>query len=124
MSVIAVYNMKGGVGKTTTAINLSYLCAAAGQRTLLWDLDPQAASSFAFRVRPHVEGFKKKGVERGYVFAEAIRQSDYDGLDLLPADFAYRKLDRMLGRLGNPERVIGGLVADLARGYDALVLDC
>jgi len=49
MSVIAVYNMKGGVGKTTAAINLAYLCATAGQRTLLWDLDPQAASSFAFR---------------------------------------------------------------------------
>ena len=60
MSVIAVYNMKGGVGKTTTAINLSYLCAAAGQRTLLWDLDPQAASSFAFRIRPHVEGFQEE----------------------------------------------------------------
>ena len=124
MSVIAVYNMKGGVGKTTTAINLSYLCAAAGQRTLLWDLDPQAASSFAFRIRPHVEGFKKNGVERGHVFAEAIKQTDYDGLDVLPADFAYRKLDRLLGRLGKPERVVGGILAELARGYDAVLLDC
>ncbi len=124
MSVIAVYNMKGGVGKTTTAINLSYLCAAAGQHTLLWDLDPQAASSFAFRIRPHVEGFKKNGVERGHVFAEAIKQTDYDGLDLLPADFAYRKLDRLLGRLGKPERVVGGMLGELARGYDAVLLDC
>ena len=62
MSVVAVYNMKGGVGKTTTAVNLSYLAAAAGQRTLLWDLDPQAASSFAFRVRPRVAGFGKKSL--------------------------------------------------------------
>ncbi len=124
MSVIAVYNMKGGVGKTTAAINLSYLCAAAGERTLLWDLDAQGASSFAFRVRPHVVGFKRKSLQNAHVFAEAIKQTDYDGLDLLPADFAYRKLDRLLGRLGKPERVIGNLLADLARGYDTVLLDC
>ena len=62
MNVIALYNMKGGVGKTTTAVNLSYLAAASGQRTLLWDLDPQAASSFAFRVRPRVAGFGRKSL--------------------------------------------------------------
>ena len=124
MSVIAVYNMKGGVGKTTAAINLSYLGAAAGERTLLWDLDAQAASSFAFRVRPHVGGFRRNSLQNAHVFAEAIKQTDYDGLDLLPADFAYRKLDRLLGRLGKPERVIGNLLADLARGYDTVLLDC
>jgi len=124
MSVIAVYNMKGGVGKTTTAVNLSYLSAAAGQRTLLWDLDPQAASSFAFRIRPHVAGFRKRSLENSHVLAEAIKQTDYDDLDLLPADFAYRKMDRLLGRLGKPERVISNLIADLAHGYDTVLLDC
>ena len=99
MSVVAVYNMKGGVGKTTTAVNLSYLAAAAGQRALLWDLDPQAASSFAFRVRPRVAGFGKKSLESGEALAAAIKETDYNNLDLLPADFAYRKLDRLLGQL-------------------------
>ena len=65
MSVVAVYNMKGGVGKTTTAVNLSYLAAVSGRRTLLWDLDPQAASSFAFRIRPRVDGFGRKHLESG-----------------------------------------------------------
>ena len=96
MKVVAVYNMKGGVGKTTTAVNLSYLAAAAGQRTLLWDLDPQAASSFAFRVRPRVSGFGKKSLESGHALAAAIKETDYANLDLLPADFAYRKFDRLL----------------------------
>ena len=96
MSVVAIYNMKGGVGKTTTAVNLSYLAAAAGQRALLWDLDPQAASSFAFRVRPRVAGFGKKSLESGQALAAAIKETDYSNLDLLPADFAYRKLDRLL----------------------------
>jgi Mrp family chromosome partitioning ATPase len=62
MKVVAVYNLKGGVGKTTTAVNLSYCAATGGQRVLLWDLDPQAAATYAFRIRPRVEGFGKKSL--------------------------------------------------------------
>jgi cellulose biosynthesis protein BcsQ len=123
-SVVAVYNMKGGVGKTTTAVNLSYLAAAGGLRTLLWDLDPQAASSFAFRVRPRVDGFRKRSLEGGEAFADAIKETDYDNLHLLPADFAYRKLDRLLGRLGKPERIVKALIGTLGRDYDVVFLDC
>ena len=56
MKIVATYNIKGGVGKTTAAVNLSYLAAADGQRVLLADLDPQGAASFLFRVRPRVKG--------------------------------------------------------------------
>jgi cellulose biosynthesis protein BcsQ len=123
MSVIAVYNLKGGVGKTTAAVNLSYLAAVGGARTLLWDLDPQGASSFAFRIQPHVEGFGKKSLERG-TLAAAIKATDFESLDLLPADFAYRKLDRLLGDGRKPQRAIADLVAALGRGYENIFLDC
>jgi chromosome partitioning protein len=124
MKTVAVYNMKGGVGKTTTAVNLSYLAAASGQRTLLWDLDPQAASSFALRVQPRVEGFNKRSLEDGEALAAAIKETDYQNLDLLPADFAYRKIERFLGSLGKPESLFGSLLDTLGRDFDLVFLDC
>jgi cellulose biosynthesis protein BcsQ len=124
VSVIAVYNMKGGVGKTTAAVNLAYLAAAGGQRVLLWDLDPQAAASFAFRVRPRVAGFSRESLKSGEAFATAIKETDYDNLDVLPADFAYRKLDRLLGQFGRPGRVLPDLLGTFARDYDTVFLDC
>ena len=54
--VIAVTGLKGGVGKTATAVNLAALAAAAGQRTLVWDLDPQGAATHCFRLKPKVKG--------------------------------------------------------------------
>jgi chromosome partitioning protein len=124
MKTVAIYNMKGGVGKTTTAVNLSYLAAAAGKRTLLWDLDPQAASSFAFRVRPHVSGFGKKSLENGHALDAAIKETDYTNLHLLPADFAYRKFERFLSSLGKPERLLTTLLETLGRDFDVVLLDC
>ena len=124
MKVVAVYNLKGGVGKTTTTINLSYLAAAGSHRTLVWDLDPQAASSFAFRIQPGVEGFGRKTLESGQMLGGAIKETDYRNLDLLPADFAYRKFDRLLDRSGSPESVVAGLLETLGRDYDVVFLDC
>ncbi len=124
MSVVAAYNMKGGVGKTTTAVNLSYRAAADGHRVLLWDLDPQAASSFAFRVRPRGEGFRKKWIHGGEAFLAGIRETDYANLDLLPADFTHRKLDRLLGTISKPAHAVAGLIETVRREYDVVILDC
>jgi cellulose biosynthesis protein BcsQ len=124
MSVIAIYNMKGGVGKTTTAVNLSYLAAASGRRVLLWDLDSQAASSFAFRVQPRVSGFGRKSLRSGNALVDAIKETDYTNLDLLPADFTYRKLDRLLDDFGRPERIVATLLETLGQDYDTVLLDC
>jgi cellulose biosynthesis protein BcsQ len=124
MNTVAVYNMKGGVGKTTAAVNLSYLAATAGRRTLLWDLDPQAASTFAFRVRPRVSGFGKQSLKDGLALDAAIKETDYPNLHLLPADFAYRKVDRFLDALGKPHRRVTALLDTLGRDFDVVFLDC
>jgi MinD-like ATPase involved in chromosome partitioning or flagellar assembly len=71
-----------------------------------------------------VDGFRKRSLEGGEAFAEAIKETDYDNLHLLPADFAYRKLDRLLGRLGKPERIVKALIGTLGRDYDVVFLDC
>lgn len=67
MKIVAVTNIKGGVGKTTTAVNLAYLCAAGGRRTLLWDLDTQGAATYTLRCEPKERVSAKKLVsgERG-----------------------------------------------------------
>ena len=54
MRVLATYNIKGGVGKTSAAVNVAALAAADGVRTLLWDLDPQGEATYLFRIKPKV----------------------------------------------------------------------
>jgi len=124
MTTIAVYNMKGGVGKTTTAVNLAYLAAEAGHRTLLWDLDPQAASTFAYRIRPHVAALGRSRFSDAAALCAAIRQSDYDNLCVLPADFACHKLDGWLSSLDDPTGVFSTLLDTIGREFDVVLLDC
>ena len=100
MKIYASYNIKGGVGKTTAAVNLAYLSAADGDRTLLWDLDPQGAASFLFRIKPRVKGGGQALIQGTKTLDDAIKGTDFDCLDLLPADFTYRNMDLLLGKKG------------------------
>jgi cellulose biosynthesis protein BcsQ len=125
MKILATYNIKGGVGKTATAVNIGYLAARDGYRVLLWDLDPQAAATFLFRVKPRVKGGGKALIRGRRSIDDAIKGTDFDGLDLLPADFTYRNLDLALDSAGKqPARRLASLLAPLADEYDAIVLDC
>ena len=123
MKIIASYNLKGGVGKTTAAVNLSYLSSAAGHRTLVWDLDPQGAATYLLRVRPRVKGGSPKLVRGSRPMMEAVKGTDFEGLDLLPADFTYRHMDIDLNGRPKPQRTLRRLLAPLSSEYDRVILD-
>ncbi len=123
-TVIASYNIKGGVGKTSAAVNLAQLAAAGGARVLLWDLDPQGAATFMLRVKAKIKGGGSKLVRGKSDPAPLIKGSDYEGLDLLPADFSYRNMDLALDATKRPTRRIAGVLAPLAADYDYVFLDC
>ena len=121
MATIAIYSLKGGVGKTTLAVNLAWAAARASRRTLLWDLDPQAAASW-------ILSDAKPGERAQAVFSrdvppeKLVRRTAYDRLDLLPADASLRGLDHLLREMDKKKR-LGKLIGDLS-GYDRVVLDC
>ncbi len=124
MKVLATYNIKGGVGKTATAVNLAYLAAAGGARTLVWDLDPQGAATFYFRVKARVKGGGEAIVSGRRALDRAIKGTDYDNLDLVPADFSYRNMDLDLDATKKRTRRIDLSLAPLAKEYDYVFLDC
>jgi cellulose biosynthesis protein BcsQ len=123
MKIIGVYNIKGGVGKTATAVNIAHLAAKSGLRTLIWDLDPQAAATFYLRVKPKVKRSNKLLRGKGGL-DDVVKGSDYPNLDLLPADFSYRNMDLVLGENKKPTMRLLRLLRPLSEMYDLVVLDC
>src|SRR5579872_1877709 len=126
MKIIAVTNIKGGVGKTTTAVNLAYLCAASGQRTLLWDLDPQGGATYLLGVDPDAHEFAsaKKLLAGKCGVPELIVASGYPNLDVLPANLSYRKFDIHLNAHKKPTERLLKLSRSLPEAYEVLFLDC
>ena len=124
MKILATYNIKGGVGKTATAVNMGYLAARDGMRVLLWDLDPQGAASFLLRVRPRVKGGGAALIKGVRDLDDAIKGTDFERLDLLPADFTYRNLDLILDATKKPTQRLARLLRPLRAEYDLIVLDC
>jgi chromosome partitioning protein len=122
--VLATYNIKGGVGKTSAAVNLAYLAALEGHATLLWDLDPQGASTYLFRVHPKVKGGARKLLRLRTFAGDHIKGTDHDYLDLLPADFSYRHLDLALDSFKRPTRRLARVLEPLLSDYDFIFLDC
>jgi chromosome partitioning protein len=122
--VLATYNIKGGVGKTSAAVNLAYLAARGGATALLWDLDPQGASTYLFRIRPKIRGGGRKLVRLKSDPSTLIKGTDHPRLDLLPADFSYRHMDLALDRFNHPTSRLALVLEPLRSEYEYIFLDC
>ena len=123
MKIIALYNIKGGVGKTAACVNLAYSCAKSGLKTLLWDLDSQGAASYYFNVKPEVKGGTKK-LFKTKMIGDLIKETDIEYLDLLPADFSYRHMDLYLDSEKKPKKRMSEFLSRFEDDYDVLFLDC
>ena len=124
MKIVALYSIKGGVGKTSSAVNLAFIAASQGYRTLVWDLDPQGASSYYFRIKPKVKGGSKDLIAGKRELDGLIKGTDFNNLDLLPADFSFRNLDLVLDAKKKPTQQLKKLLKPLAEDYDYIFLDC
>jgi chromosome partitioning protein len=124
MKIIACYNIKGGIGKTATTVNLAYLSSQEGAKTLVWDLDPQGAASFYFRIKPKVKKGGKGLLTGKKELDDVIKGTDFENLDLVPADFSYRNLDLELDDFKNSDKQIRRLLKPLRQEYDYVFLDC
>jgi chromosome partitioning protein len=123
MTILALYSNKGGVGKTAAAVNLAYLAARSGLETLICDLDPQASATFYFRVKPKLKA-KARGFIRGRKpIDRSIKGTDYENLDLLPADFSHRNLDITFNRQRKSKQRLKLILEPLRKEYDLIILD-
>lgn len=123
MRSLAVFSVKGGVGKTALAVNLAHAAASLSKRrTLLWDLDSQGAATWTLRLSASPTASARKGISAGELLP-LVQATEFPGLDVLAADKSLRNLEKQLAdddRAKRLKKLLKGLDAD----YDRIVLDC
>jgi len=124
MRTLAIWSIKGGVGKTAAAVNIAHAASLRGTRTLLWDLDPQGAASFYLRVPAQLEGGTRVVVDHTTDLGWHARPTEFDNLSLLPGDFSFRRLDLELDATKKPRKQIARRLEPLAPRFDLVILDC
>jgi chromosome partitioning protein len=124
--IVAVCNQKGGVGKTTTTINLGAALAEFGRRVLLVDFDPQGALSVGLGIQPHELDSTVYNLlmERGTSPAEVVVKTSVAGMELLPSNIDLSGAEVQLVHEVGREFVLGGVLETLVPDYDVVLIDC
>lgn len=121
MKTIAIANLKGGVGKSTTAVALAHHVAGAGHSTLLLDFDAQGSASALLGVQDE-KGARGKAIARAdRSLRDLIVTTPYDRLSVLPASFSLRRLPELLAETGGD--ALGKAIGRVAKGYARVVVD-
>ncbi|SLM29146.1 Cobyrinic acid a,c-diamide synthase [Desulfamplus magnetovallimortis] len=124
MKTIAFYNVKGGVGKTTSCVNIAALCAADGYRTLLWDMDPQGAASF-YLGQDLIEVKKAdKVLKDKKQFLSILKTTSIPNLNIAPAFFNLRNMDIIVDDEKKAEKKLAKVMGKIAKSHDYLFIDC
>ena len=123
---VAVCNQKGGVGKTTTTINLGAALAEQGRRVLLVDFDPQGALSVGLGIQPHDidSTIYNLLMERDVTAHDVLYKTGVNGMDLLPSNIDLSGAEVQLVHEVGREYVLGGVLEPLVPDYDVIMIDC
>ena len=124
MAVVAIYNSKGGVGKSTFAVNLAWESAQQGYRTLLWELDEQGDSSWILSPdgRSCPTNANQFMLGSGKLLQQ-IHSSKFSGLSLLDGDPNLRSTENFLFAFSRQQQ-LSKLFAELEKKFDVILLDC
>jgi len=124
MKVVALHNLKGGVGKTSAAVNLAREANRDGLPVLLWDLDAQAAATWILGGQTGLSHKVGKLLSGKSPLGEQVQHTAWERLDLLPADMRLRELDRILGDKADGDKHLKRLIAPFGEEYALMILDC
>ena len=123
--IIALANQKGGVGKTTTAINLSASLAMLGKKVLIVDADPQANATSGLGVdNQKIENTIYECLIDGLNPQTAIKKTEINGLDILPSRIDLVGAEIELLKLDQREKVLAGVLNPIKENYDYIFIDC